>query len=310
MKSHAIAIRNLAILAGLLFLAYVFIKQSKSLEGIFSVLGNVQIDRLFLGALMFALTYVLSSLNYSILAKKQLRIGQLFALQVASGFANKLMPAGLGSMTLNARFLLRHGHNTAQAVAVASTNNLIGIVGHLILLAFAMPGLTNGPLPLAISGNINIRQILLVIIVLVVAVSVIYKRWGKKLARLANQSLKHIRAYQKRPGILLGVFVLSLCISGAYVVILQACVQAVDAHILPSEALLAISAGLVGTSIMPTPGGAGGAEAGIALVLSGFGLPATLAISSALLYRLMTFWLPLIPGFVVFEWLQLKRQLF
>ncbi|MEK7603026.1 MAG: lysylphosphatidylglycerol synthase transmembrane domain-containing protein [Patescibacteria group bacterium] len=304
------ALRNLIVLIVLIPLVILVVLQTDSLNGISSVMANVRYDRLSLGVLMFGLTFILSSLNYSLLVLKPVRVSRLLVIQIASGFANKLMPAGLGSMTLNARYLTRSGHNTAQAIAVASTNNLIGILGHAALLVIALPGLLNGPLPLSVSATVNKVHVLIVCIVLAIGTWVILGRWGRKIVRIAKQSTVHVKSYRSKPKIILISVVLSLGITGAYVITLQACVQAVGSHIQPGEALLALSAGLLGTSVMPTPGGAGGAEAGIALILSGFGLPATLAVSSALLYRLMTFWLPLIPGFVVFEWLQLKKQLF
>jgi len=310
MKSNSNLIRNLAILFGLVIIAIVVVQRSGSINGIWDVLKSTRLDRLLLGVLVFLLTFVLSGLNYLLLAKTPQRFGNLIAVQAAGGFANKLMPAGLGSMTLSARYLLHHGHNVSQAVAVASTNNMIGVFGHLILLAFAMPSLTQGPLPITVNNSINAYHLLIIGSVFSLGIFIIFKNWGKKLVRIIKQSIKQIREYQKQPGTLFIALIISICITGAYSVILQACVQAVGTHILPSEALLAISAGLMGTSVMPTPGGAGGAEAGIALVLSGFGLPVTLAISSALIYRLLTFWLPFLPGFFVFEWLQLKRQLF
>ena len=59
----------------------------------------------------------------------------------------------------------------------------------------------------------------------------------------------------------------------------------------------------------PTPGGLGAVEAALAAGLTAGGLDAGLAVSAVLLYRLVTFWLPTIPGYWAFNWLTKKGAL-
>jgi uncharacterized protein (TIRG00374 family) len=59
----------------------------------------------------------------------------------------------------------------------------------------------------------------------------------------------------------------------------------------------------------PTPGGIGAVEAALAAGLIAVGLDSTTAISAALLYRIATFWLPILPGWASFWWLQRKHAL-
>jgi uncharacterized protein (TIRG00374 family) len=64
-----------------------------------------------------------------------------------------------------------------------------------------------------------------------------------------------------------------------------------------------LGAGLLG-SVAPTPGGIGAVEAALIAGLSAVGVPASAALPAALLYRMVTFWLPTIPGWGAFQWLQ------
>ncbi len=48
----------------------------------------------------------------------------------------------------------------------------------------------------------------------------------------------------------------------------------------------------------PTPGGLGAVEAALAAGLTAAGLDAGTAVSAVLLYRLITFWLPTVPGYL------------
>ena len=59
----------------------------------------------------------------------------------------------------------------------------------------------------------------------------------------------------------------------------------------------------------PTPGGLGAVEAALAAGLTAAGLDAGLAVSAVLLYRLLTFWLPTLPGYWSFNYLTKKNLL-
>lgn len=60
-------------------------------------------------------------------------------------------------------------------------------------------------------------------------------------------------------------------------------------------------------SIIPTPGGTGGVEAAMTFALSALGMPIALATPSVLLFRLLTLWLPVLPGWFAFTAMQ-KRE--
>jgi len=56
--------------------------------------------------------------------------------------------------------------------------------------------------------------------------------------------------------------------------------------------------------LMPVPGNIGVAEAGITAGLQAIGIPAPIAVSTALTYRLVTFYLPPLWGSVAMRWLR------
>jgi glycosyltransferase 2 family protein len=43
--------------------------------------------------------------------------------------------------------------------------------------------------------------------------------------------------------------------------------------------------------------------------LTGFGLEAGVAISSVLTFRLATFWLPIVPGWLTFMWMERRGEI-
>ena len=62
-------------------------------------------------------------------------------------------------------------------------------------------------------------------------------------------------------------------------------------------------------SIIPTPGGLGAVEAALTAGLTAAGLHSAVAVSSVLLFRLLTFWLPVPVGWVALNYLERKHYL-
>jgi uncharacterized membrane protein YbhN (UPF0104 family) len=71
-------------------------------------------------------------------------------------------------------------------------------------------------------------------------------------------------------------------------------------------AIAILSLGAVTGAVIPTPGGLGGTEAGIFAGLVASGVATSPALAAALLFRLLTYWLPIVPGIFMLPWV--KRQ--
>ncbi|MYX42505.1 TIGR00374 family protein, partial [Streptomyces sp. SID89] len=61
--------------------------------------------------------------------------------------------------------------------------------------------------------------------------------------------------------------------------------------------------------LLPTPGGLGSLDAALAFALTTAGAPGSGAASTVLGYRLLTVWLPLVPGLLVLGLLIRRRAL-
>jgi uncharacterized protein (TIRG00374 family) len=62
-------------------------------------------------------------------------------------------------------------------------------------------------------------------------------------------------------------------------------------------------------SIIPTPGGLGAVEAALTAGLTAAGVPGGVAVSAVLLFRLLTFWLPVPLGWAAFNYLERRHDL-
>jgi len=72
---------------------------------------------------------------------------------------------------------------------------------------------------------------------------------------------------------------------------------------IPTVAVVYFAGAIVGSAV-PTPGGLGGVEAALSAGLIAAGAGSSVAVSSVLLYRLATYWLPIPFGWVSLNYLQ------
>src|SRR5690606_14064214 len=59
-------------------------------------------------------------------------------------------------------------------------------------------------------------------------------------------------------------------------------------------------------SAAPTPGGLGAVEAALSAGVTALGTPAAVAVPGVLLFRIISFWLPMLPAWLL--WTQLQRR--
>jgi putative heme transporter len=73
------------------------------------------------------------------------------------------------------------------------------------------------------------------------------------------------------------------------------------------DLLLVYGVGITAQSLNVTPGGLGIAEGSLSLALVATGLSASRALAAVLLYRLASFWLVALAGWLVLFWLRRPR---
>jgi uncharacterized membrane protein YbhN (UPF0104 family) len=132
-------------------------------------------------------------------------------------------------------------------------------------------------------------------------------RWGRLVVRLAQvpaASSAGIREalvlLRSRDPALLGAFFFWACQVG----VLWAAFHAFGDPPPLGALVQAFFVGMLG-NLLPMPGGVGGVEGGMIGALAAFGVDGGLAVVAVLVYRALTFWLPLIPG--VIAYFQLRK---
>lgn len=214
-------------------------------------------------------------------------------------FVNRLLPAGIGGMGLTVDFLYRHKHSLGRATAIVALNNMLTFIGHMLLLAtVVLLGLVTAP-------DIDLPRIsLLVLFPIVVSVSLIGvflgKRYTRKLTAFFKDFLSTLALYRRQLGRVVCALGFAIGNTLGHVMALFLCTQAFHLDLSIAVALVALTGGVAVASVTPTPGGLFGSEAGLTAVLISYDVAAGTALAVALSYRLVSYWLPLLPGAFAF----------
>ena len=126
--------RRLLLLVVLLVALYVLVPQIGGLSSSLTALRGARPGYALAGLAAMGATYVVAAGTYWFLAKHGLQFGRTTLVQLSGAFVNRLLPAGIGGMGLNAQYLRTAGHSVPEAIAVVGANNAMGFVGNLSLI--------------------------------------------------------------------------------------------------------------------------------------------------------------------------------
>ncbi len=257
------------------------------------------------------LTYVGAALSLTGFVLKSISYARAFLAQVAASFVSLVAPPAVGGMALNARFLQKAGVEGSVAIASVGVWQAMAFVVHVVMLVlFGVIAGTRAET----SFDPPQGAILGVVLLILVAAVVLSMPWGRRVivtrvSETANQVFPALIAVAQRPAKLAegigGNIILNLAYCGALV----ASVRAFGGELAwPAIAVVYLAGSAIG-SVAPTPGGLGAVEAALAAGLTAAGLDGTTAVSAVLLFRVVTYWLPVAPGWVAFQYLQRRDAL-
>jgi glycosyltransferase 2 family protein len=245
----------------------------------------------------------------------QLQFGPVYAMQLATGYMNVAMPANIARLAVNIRFFQRQGLSSTIAVASGAIDSFASTVLQAVLLVLLLVFSSASveldvPLP---SGDPRLLLwIVAGILVASIAVLVTIPRLRNALRERFSEwwpDVKRTLASLRGGGKLAQLVLGSLAAELLFAVALGLFARAFGYDLSLAELLLInISVSLLGT-LVPIPGNIGVAEFGLTVGLTGAGMSPEAALGAVFLYRIATFYLPPIWGFVALRWLQRERYL-
>ena len=290
-------------------------------------LGNVGIDNiasavrgaslpiLLLGFVVGQTPRLANALALYVIAPLRIPFGRLAHLQFAITFVNLAMPSTAARVAVNIRFFQRNGLDKTSAITVGALDSVAGFVAQIsLVLTMLLLGL--GSLSFSRDGDawsfeMTGRWLIILGAMLAVfgvamltitklrsaVVSTITSAWSK-IEIVSRPPRRLVRAYFAN---VLVELLFSLC----SFVVLRAFDQSIGyADVVVVNVAVALFAGLV-----PVPGGMGVTEAALTAGYIAIGVDEATAISAALCYRLITFYMPPIFGARAFHSLQRQHLL-
>ena len=258
-----------------------------------------------------ASTYVGATIALSGFVAERLSFFRTLLAQVAGSFVTLVTPAAVGGAALNIRYLQRRKIPAAVAAASVGVAQVLAFVLHILLIVIfaAIAGTSAGehiqPPRWAWFVLAGLVVVALAVFAIPAARRVLRARVSPTLGQVLPQLLE-VAQHPRKLALGIGG---SLLLSLSYILCLATCVAAFGRSVpIASIAVVYLTGSAIG-SILPTPGGLGGVEAALTAGLTAAGLPGAVAVSSVLLFRLLTFWLPVPFGWAALSYLERKQAL-
>ena len=303
-----ITLKKILIVTSLLVLLFVVFAQFKDFKQSIEAIRNARVLMLILSVVFSLFTYVAAAMVYKMLAIKPLPFARTLLVQLASNFTNRLLPAGAGSLATFARNLVKQEHSKQQATALVTINNILGFFA-ITLLTLVVAVVSQTPLSHAFKVHLTSFMLLVGILVFLIftLILVVFGGLRAKVKKLQKGIIKDFKLIATKPSRLFGALAYSVLISVSYAAVLYVSIKALNESATILQTIGVLTVGVAAASITPTPGGIGGAEAGLVAGLNTIGIAPETGLSIALVYRFATFWLPILPGFIAFQ-IALKRK--
>ena len=245
-----------------------------------------------------ALTYVGSAISLRGAVIPPLPIGRTTELQLAEAFTSVATPDGVGSVALSNRFLAHFGVKPVTAVGAFTLSSVAsGIVGvTFAAIAGALSADQFSLTPASHETNWWLILVAVIVVALVVGAVVWIGRIRRRVLPPVTRALRDLMAVLRRPrraASLFGGEILYTLVEAASLVAIL--------HMLDVRApfgvaiVLVVAANGVGSAV-PLPGAMGAPEALLVAGLAAAGVDRVNAVAAAASYRLLTYWLPTIPG--------------
>lgn len=290
------------------FLLYLFLPDPATIKQSFEEIKDAKLDWVIVATVLFFLTIPLNAAQLRVVSDVKVKFWLTYKVQMAYLFIGKLLPSSISAFVINSFYLHRIGHTPAQTASVVAIKAVSSSIAFLILGLIAIVLSLSNIETLNISSKIDLSGINFERLFLIVVISGISLFWVllkiQKTRDFLNKTVKSFWAqfasYRTRPWDVIFAITYSLILTTMQILTLLACAYALDLDVSYTQVFIIFTLGNTASMLVPTPGGVGAAEAGLYAGFTLMGFPASQSLAVVTLYRVITFWIPIIPGFVFF----------
>jgi uncharacterized membrane protein YbhN (UPF0104 family) len=297
--------RTVVTLVATVFAAYIIVGQFDRVR-FGSVIDHLDWRWILVAIALSVATYFGAAWSLSGFVLEKLRFSRTLLAQLAGSFVTLVAPAAVGGVALNLRYLHKAKVQPAEAAASVGVSQVFAFALHItLLIIFAALTGTAHTTSLRPPGWVYIVLGVVAAAVLVVLSFPAGRRLVRsRLAPTLSQVIPRLLDLGQRPAKLAEGIGGALLLTSCYILCLDASARAVGGHAsLAAIAVVYLTGNAIGSAV-PTPGGVGAVEAALSAGLVAAGLPGATAVSAVLIFRLLTFWLPVPLGWFALNYLQ------
>jgi uncharacterized membrane protein YbhN (UPF0104 family)/tRNA A-37 threonylcarbamoyl transferase component Bud32 len=303
--------KDLLLTAALIFAAYVLISQLADIGfgTIANELGDADPAWLVVALILAQSTFVGAGVSVRGAVATPLALLPCVVLQSAIKFINLTVPSSAGRIGMNLRFLQRMGVPQPQAVAAGAVDDVSETIVQAALLLLTLP---------FVHANIDTnkfhgaapdsRLVAAIVVAVVVSVGVVLSvpKLRAKVVPAVRSAFSGLWEVARDRHKRLELFGGNVASELLYALSLGATCLAYGVDLNLAQLVFVNTAASVLSSLIPTPGGIGAAEASLSAGLIAMGVDKPTAFAIAITQRLWTFYLPPIWGYVSLRWLTRK----
>jgi uncharacterized membrane protein YbhN (UPF0104 family)/tRNA A-37 threonylcarbamoyl transferase component Bud32 len=244
-------------------------------------------------------------------------LGDATIIMFGQSFLNRFTPMNAGGMAMRIRYLQKGGTDVAVSTAAVGLTSLAsGVVQVAFIVFFFLWSSTDprGDVDAGGGGGPDFTLVFVFVGAAAVAAVVLaltpkFRRWLVAIVKSTIEKIRHdfgeLARMPSKLGLLFGgqaVAKLSTILTFVW-----ACrAFGIDVPFAELGALY-LGANTIASAV-PTPGGVGAIEAALVFVLTRAGVPDAEAWAATLLFRLVNYWLPTIPGYLALRYSE-RREL-
>lgn len=294
--------RSVFALVAMLVAGYFAVTQLGGVN-LISLLGNTRLQWIPVVIAASAATFAAAALCLVGAVNVPIPFPRTMLVQVSTALVRLVTPPAVGGMALNIRYLRQHGLTTVESATSVATTQVVNALSHVVLLGL-ITALTasSSPEQRSLPGWAFVALAALVALLFALsALKVIRRLYATRIRPALHEAFPVLHSLATRPRKLAEATLGSISLNAGYVVALWASAHALGADLGLAQAAVVYLAGAAVGSVVPTPGGLGALELAFSTGLTATGMPGAVAVSSVLIYRLFTFWLPLPLGWWAFR---------
>ncbi|WP_435298853.1 lysylphosphatidylglycerol synthase transmembrane domain-containing protein [Timonella sp. A28] len=258
------------------------------------------------------ITWFGAAMTFIGFASVRLPVFRATLVQAAASFVALAAPAGIGPAALNLRMLTQRGVATSLAVATVALVQVSGFVVTILLVVILSVATGEGGALRALPSTTMIVSIVTVVLVgaCIFLVPQLRKWVLKKIRPTFRQIWPRLSELLSTPWRLALGIAGNVIVTLGYIFAFNAALAAFGYPVSLIDVAIVFLVGNTVGSLAPTPGGIGAIEfALITGLTTTAGVPATIATSAVVLFRVATYWARIPLGWLAMRYLQKKNEL-